>query len=907
MTDELSDAITAVKSYKYSLCKFVSRNDAGATGAHQAGLYIPKNSIRLLFDVPGVKGENKEDIGTIRWHNGQTAECRLKYYGTNTRNEYRITRLGRAFREGELVIIVKSGDAEYQGFLLQRQEDISAFLQEFGLSENDTNSLIDTGVVQSSETELPETDSTIFNEELPAEAAREGVENRELNFRPKAHILTLLGEELIKDPVMAIYELVKNSYDADSREVSVKFNHITDINRASIVILDHGLGMTEYVLENVWLEPGTAHRKPLDAEGKRTIVRSPVFNRVPMGEKGVGRFAVHKLGNCISLISRPAEIVYAPDGKILEIQLQDYEINLHIDWRSFTQSHYLSEVSIKWQKITDPTAFYFRDTHGTRIEISGLKETWTRGMARSLKRHTNSMVSPKNDPQKFSISLDFGNNWLDRLPDVNEIIAQAPYKLTAFVDRDYKLTFEYDFLLANNREIGERSIQGDLTFDRDIRAALRPYFREYFMEKGIDEEDIESVIEEHLREPVPFGEILLELYSYDLDAASLRDITYAPDVLRKTLREQHGIKVFKDDLRVYDYGEAGNDWLGLDIKRVQNKDWFSNNQNIGFIYLDSETSGSLVEKTNREGFIRNYSFDFFRIVIEFILNEFRIERQKDRIKWVNFNKRSPAKPTLHERVINFIELINDAGISNEDKKQQILDEATRIETDYEKTKETLLIPAGVGMTASVALHEIEKLVPRMQETVNTVPHNSERIKSQVEELDGYVQGILTVLKKAASGPVSVREAVDAALSNYELKFRRRSILPEIVIEDNVDTVMCDKRFLVTMLINLIENSIYWLDTVNRDQKKILFYGWKENNVTHLLVADNGPGFRATPEQIVTPFFTGRDGGIGIGMYLVDTVMMKYGKLKIYTDNTDAPVDSFETGAIIELIFNKNQS
>ena len=71
--------------------------------------------------------------------------------------------------------------------------------------------------------------------------------------------------------------------------------------------------LTSEVIENVWLEPGTDHRKPIDENGNRIINRSPIFNRVPMGEKGVGRFAVHKLGNIIKLITRPANVIKCLD------------------------------------------------------------------------------------------------------------------------------------------------------------------------------------------------------------------------------------------------------------------------------------------------------------------------------------------------------------------------------------------------------------------------------------------------------------------------------------------------------------------------------------------------------------------------------------------------------------------
>ncbi|PYF74350.1 EcoRII N-terminal effector-binding domain-containing protein [Pedobacter nutrimenti] len=902
MSDELSSIIAAVRNNEYSFYKFISPNDAGTTGAHQAGLYIPKNSRSLIFDTPGIRGENKERFANITWFDGSTSSCCFKYYGVGTRNEYRITRLGRYFAENDLIVIVKLSEEEYEGYVLIDEVEIELFLRTFELKKEDTNGLI----VHHKEYEhwVPENEVELIalDENLPYSNI---LETKNVNFKPKAHILTLLGEELIKDPVMAIYELVKNSYDADAKDVDVYFNNIGDLEDSSIIVKDSGLGMSEDVLENVWLEPGTAFRKPLDKNGKRQIVRSPIYERVPMGEKGVGRFAVHKLGNVIKLISRPSRIILDEHGKFLRKELLNYEIKVEIDWRSFTQSKYLSDVKIEYTKNTDIESFYFKEDSGTYIRISSLKEIWNRGMARQLKRHTVSMVSPKNDPQKFIINLNFNNNWLDRFPDVNELLSQAPYKLTAILDRNYNLTFEYEFRLANNSAVGAHILKNDKNYDKNIIGSLRPLFRKYYEEKGYEVDVIETLLDSKSLEPIPFGEIMMELYSYDLDSTSLKDITYTPDILKKVLRDQYGIKVFKGDLRVYDYGEPGNDWLKLDIKRVNNKEWFSNNQNIGFIYLDSETSGSLVEKTNREGFIKNESYDYFEIVIEYILIQFRIERQKDRLKWTRFNKKDTGI-SFSNRVSNFVALINDAEIDDESKKQRLLEEASKIESDYEKAQETLLIPAGVGMTASVALHEIEKLVPRMQETVELKPIDHIRVRNQVEELDDYVSGILSVLKQAGNKPVDVESAINQALSNYRLKLKIRKIAVVIDVSECVTTIQCDKRYLVTMLMNLIDNSIYWLDTIYKEDKAILVKAFKVDNVSHIIIADNGPGFKDSVEEIVTPFFSRKDGGIGIGMYLIDTIMMKYGKLKIFTENGQADVDENFNGAIVELVFNKNQ-
>ncbi len=906
MANELASAISAVKTHPCSFCKFISANDAGTTGAHQAGLYIPKNSIKLIFDIQGVKGQNKERFANINWFDGNTAQCCFKYYGTGTRNEYRITRLGRSFYEGELLVIVKESENEYLGFVLSDDFQIDIFLSEFDLSKDDTNSLIfienSSEVINSIEVNEDIFSNVILDDSLPNSRA---MTSTELNFRPKAHILTLLGEELIKDPVMAIYELIKNSYDADAKSVDVYFNNISDLKNASIIVIDTGSGITEDILKNVWLEPGTAYRKPYDENGKRKIVRTPIFNRIPMGEKGVGRFAVHKLGNVIKLISRPAKLILDDKGNFIKKELLDYELNLQINWNTFTQTNYLSDVKIEYQKNTDSSSFYFPTSSGTYIRISNLKESWNRGMARNLKRHTTSMISPKNDPQRFQIELNFNNNWLDKFPDVNEILMQAPYKMSAIIDRNYNLTFEYYFELANNPIVGKRTIKNEKIYDQNISGSIRPFFRKYYESKELETEAIEANINQKSKEPLPFGSIMIELYSYDLDAASLKDVTYTPDILKKTLKDHYGIKVFKNDLRVYDYGEPGNDWLGLDNKRVNNKDWFSNNQNIGFVYLDAESSGSLVEKTNREGFISNESLDFFKLVIEYVLTVFRIERLKDRNQWIRFN-RNETSALLTNRLANFVSLIKDADIEDEKKKQKIIEQANQIERDYEKAQATLLIPAGVGMTASVALHEIEKLIPRMEETVGTTPIDSIKMRDQVEELDEYVSGILSVLKQSGTKPVDVRDAITSALSNYNLKLRVRKITTKLEIEEGVDTINCDKRYLVTMIMNLVDNSIYWLDTIYKDNKSILIKVTKKDNTTRILVADNGPGFKDTIFEIVTPFFSRKEGGIGIGMYLIDTIMMKYGKLKIFTDNDEAEIDEMFDGAIVELSFNKNQ-
>jgi len=109
--------------------------------------------------------------------------------------------------------------------------------------------------------------------------------------------------------------------------------------------------------------------------------------------------------------------------------------------------------------------------------------------------------------------------------------------------------------------------------------------------------------------------------------------------------------------------------------------------------------------------------------------------------------------------------------------------------------------------------------------------------------------------------------------------------------------------------NLIDNSIYWLDTVYKDTKEIYLKTIKENESIIILIADNGPGFKDDISELIRPFFSRKADGIGIGLYLVDTIMLKYGKFDIISDNEDAyqlGIPLKFDGAIVKLVFNKGQ-
>lgn len=147
-------AVDAVLMGQQAFCKFLSANDSGESGSHQAGIYIPKTSIPIIFDQPCHKGENKEKWVKISWQGGAIeTKTRFIYYGQGSRNEYRITNFGKGFPlirpayTGALFVLVKKDPENYEAFVLNTDDEIHYFLDSFGMTPAETNRLVNSDKV----------------------------------------------------------------------------------------------------------------------------------------------------------------------------------------------------------------------------------------------------------------------------------------------------------------------------------------------------------------------------------------------------------------------------------------------------------------------------------------------------------------------------------------------------------------------------------------------------------------------------------------------------------------------------------------------------------------------------------------------------------------------------------------
>lgn len=141
-------AIKSVLNSEKGFCKFLSANDTGATGGHQSGILISKSAVEMMFSTQELAqtGIPKRTI-KIRWQDDFETESCFTYY--ESKNELRITRFGRGFpflkpeQTGALFVFTKQTDIDYSGYFLETDDEIEEFLDTFGISPTETNSLID--------------------------------------------------------------------------------------------------------------------------------------------------------------------------------------------------------------------------------------------------------------------------------------------------------------------------------------------------------------------------------------------------------------------------------------------------------------------------------------------------------------------------------------------------------------------------------------------------------------------------------------------------------------------------------------------------------------------------------------------------------------------------------------------
>lgn len=695
---------------------------------------------------------------------------------------------------------------------------------------------------------------------------------KQISFKSRARLMPQIGDQLIKNESIALLELVKNAYDADAPDVWVEMWDIDKTDKGKIIVKDNGDGMDLSIVENSWMEIGTDNKKNLLDDYILNDKKS-ALGRLPMGEKGIGRFGVHKLGSKIILITRM-------QGR--------KEVVVKIDWTSFEKFDYLEQVPIT--VIEREPEYFTGQQKGTYIEITELKNVWTRGKLRDVYRSIMSLQSPFESIQSFNVVFETNHKeWLEGLLTVDRIKNDALFFADVSIEGNEITELKYEFK--------PWKVLNKLEEKQVVRTHI-----EMCREEREDKKKILKKIDLGLFD---IGKVRMKLMIFDLDNTILSYGVSDKKGLKEYLKNNGGIAVYRDNIRIYEYGDSGNDWLQLESKRINAPGTtLSSKITIGAIYLNRQDSGSLIEKTNREGFVENEAFEEFRYAIVNAIEKIQTLRNidKDLLKKY-YGPSGKAEPVLSS--IEDLKIVIDKNIDDIKLKNLINKSLKNIEIDYKNITDVYIRSASAGLSLSVVIHEIEKIIAELKSAIKD-EESTEHVKNLVQDLSRVTDGYASVIKSKKQSLVNVSDLIDDALFNvkYRLKVHEIEVVSSYRDKDRQEIIKCASNLVIGTIMNLVDNSIYWLEYSHIVNKKMYFdVSLDYEGFITIIVADNGYGFTLPTDQVVKPFVTDRVGGMGLGLHLADEIMKSSEGRLVFPDKGDVYLpEEFKNGAVIGLSF-----
>lgn len=680
-----------------------------------------------------------------------------------------------------------------------------------------------------------------------------------LRFTPE--ILARLGEELVPHADLGVMELVRNAYDADAPTCHIELHNASEPG-GTLVVSDTGEGMTAAELASGFLLIGKS--------GKASATHTKSGRR-KVGEKGLGRLAALRLGTRVVIRTRSVD-----EPRIEHI--------LTIDWNRIDGSEAVEDVPLAIE--SGPTD----RPEGTTISITGLRRGFGEKEAERLARSVLLLTGPFAEGAAFRVFCDTPEFAILSETVASPLLEWLEYRLVATLDEHGQVRAA----LYNWR--GEEEFSGE---HHDV--ALK--------RTGRRKNEIQLMF---AAPPAIF-----EMWMFNLNPGASKEVRLAQqptEKIRKWLKEVGGIHFYHRKLRVQPYGDAGNDWLGINLRRAASPEKRpSTNNSVGRIQVE-DPENQLQPKTDRSGFVDTIAFldlqEFAKRALDWAADKRLEQREQKRV-----GAAAKARDRVEEAETKFQNLLDAINPDDPDRlpldvgDPAVLESFTTgasevfetLQVENKALREDLLLYrslATVGTSTAVFAHEALKPAARIINEVKTV---SRRVRKRVppeEYMRDFEDSIDTSLDSArtletfAKLPLSLLEKNKREVADIELDdacqaiaqlFSRYLDERSIKVTFDLDASGCTVRTTIadieSILSNLLANAAHAFTREDAPPgNRIIRIRTRAEEregkpgVT-MCVDDSGPGIQGLPlSAIWLPGKSTRDNGTGLGLTIVRDVV-----------------------------------
>lgn len=655
---------------------------------------------------------------------------------------------------------------------------------------------------------------------------------------------------------------------ATAKNIAEFIDKLDDAYRAlnTIEVVDTGSGMSFQDLIKNYLTIGTPSRK---REVDRVIAAGD--RKVPfLGEKGIGRLSVMRLGDHLHLETARTE--------------DDFLNILDVDWKLFNDIEAMVEdISVEPYRGGKKESSSWS---GTRLRIGDLSEDWTEKRVRDLAdydfaRLTDPFVDPKRRPR---VSLNWNGNriaipWMDRtLIDHAHAVFKGQY-VTDGDEPELRVRMEaFNLGFKHPHEVDAVT----LTFP-DLEGLL----------SGTSQELPLSAL-------ASVGPFEFEAYWYNRRYLAGIDTIGNQRAVRDLQRKWAGILLFRDGFRVFPYGDDEDDWLGLDRRALGRPGYVLNKaQFVGHVQITRAGNPELVDQTNREGLRATPEQKVFVAVLQHVVREmlwdfFRdVDRRHKKLPLdlgdvkAEINSLETRAKTALSKVRKFIpkdeiEVVDDLQHAFNEFKDLSTRAQQRIE-EVEADSRQMVQMAGVGLMVEVVAHELARAAESALEALEGLRGKDMPVdvKARLETLRAEMKNVskrlrvldqLSVSGRQRSEVFDLGELVEDLKEGHTAQFKRHGIILNIVKPPEPLRVRLVKGMVIQILENLLSNSIYWMQIRSaRESRFIPTISVRiETNPPSIYFSDNGRGIAMDhQERIFRPFWSLKEKSKrrGLGLFI----------------------------------------